>query len=77
MLLRWPRQMPTAGDGQSPHPTIWRETFPNRKILPDNDSPQPDIKIDDEASNKRLRGFKKPDWGTLKENVIANVQEVL
>jgi hypothetical protein len=53
--------MPTAGDGQSPHPTIWRETFPNRKILPDNDSPQPDIKIDDEASNKRLRGFKKPD----------------
>ena len=57
---------------------IWREAFPDRKILPDFDLPQaPRVVLDTSKSTQLLREFQGRGWYTLKETVLANVAEVL
>jgi len=57
---------------------IWREAFPDRKILPDFEFPQaPTIVLDKSKSTQLLREFEGRDWYPLKETALANVSNVL
>ena len=57
---------------------IWREAFPDRKILPDFEFPQsPNIIIDKSKSTQLLKQLEGRDWYTLKETALANVADVL
>jgi len=57
---------------------IWREAFPDRKILPDFDFPQaPSIIVDKSKSTKLLRDFEGRDWHPLRESALGNVTNVL
>jgi len=57
---------------------IWREAFPDRKILPDFEFPQaPSIIIDKSKSTQLLKQFEGRDWYPLKETALANVADVL
>jgi hypothetical protein len=56
----------------------WRETFPDRKILPDfNFEKQPDINVAQEESTALLKAYEGREWYSLRETVVANVSSVL
>jgi hypothetical protein len=55
---------------------IWREAFPDRKILDDfSFEKQPDIDIEDDESTALIEAFMGRGWMSLKESVVANVQD--
>ncbi|KAF7376925.1 NAD(P)-binding protein [Mycena sanguinolenta] len=57
---------------------IWREAFPQRKFVEDFKLPQqPKITLELAESEKLLKAFEGRSWLSLKESVIANVQDVL
>ncbi|KAF7376923.1 Aldehyde reductase [Mycena sanguinolenta] len=57
---------------------IWREEFPERKFLEDFKlPPQPKITLELAESEELLRAFEGRSWFSLRESVIANVQDVL
>ncbi|KAJ6483992.1 hypothetical protein C8R45DRAFT_1099158 [Mycena sanguinolenta] len=57
---------------------IWREAFPERKFVEDVKSrPQPKITLELTPSEELLRAFEGRSWLSLRESVIANVQDVL
>ncbi|KAJ6483993.1 hypothetical protein C8R45DRAFT_294753 [Mycena sanguinolenta] len=57
---------------------IWREEFPERKFVEDfKFPPQPKITLELALSEGLLRAFEGRSWLSLKESVIANVQDVL
>ena len=56
---------------------VWREAYPDAKILPDYDMPpQPDIDVDDAEGTDIVKRFAGRDWISLKESVVANVASV-
>lgn len=56
---------------------IWRKAFPGRKIRPDFDLPEKNVKIDASRSTKLLKELEGRDWYTVEETAIANVAGVL
>ncbi|KAJ6483964.1 hypothetical protein C8R45DRAFT_999818 [Mycena sanguinolenta] len=57
---------------------IWREAFPERKFVEDfKFPPQPKITLELAPSEKLLKAFEGRSWLSLKESVVANVQDVL
>ncbi|KAJ6483995.1 hypothetical protein C8R45DRAFT_1099160 [Mycena sanguinolenta] len=57
---------------------IWREAFPERKFVEDFKlPPQPKITLELGPSEELLRAFEGRSWLSLRESVIANVQDVL
>ncbi|KAJ6484101.1 hypothetical protein C8R45DRAFT_1148392 [Mycena sanguinolenta] len=57
---------------------IWREAFPERKFVEDFKlPPQPKITLELVPSEELLKAFEGRSWLSLKESVVANVQDVL
>ncbi|KAJ6483956.1 hypothetical protein C8R45DRAFT_1099127 [Mycena sanguinolenta] len=57
---------------------IWREEFPERKFVEDfKFPPQPKITLELAPSEELLKAFEGRSWLSLKESVVANVQDVL
>jgi hypothetical protein len=54
---------------------IWREAYPERKIVPDFDLPEPPKQdIDRALSTALLKRYAGRDWIPLKQTILANVQ---
>ncbi|KAJ6483997.1 hypothetical protein C8R45DRAFT_1075300 [Mycena sanguinolenta] len=57
---------------------IWREAFPERKFVEDFKlPPQPKITLELAPSEELLKAFEGRSWLSLKESVVANVQDVI
>ncbi|KAH7103330.1 hypothetical protein BKA62DRAFT_670471 [Auriculariales sp. MPI-PUGE-AT-0066] len=56
---------------------IWRDAYPDRKILPDfGFPPAPHITIDSSKSTKLIWDLEGRDWYTLQDIVLGNVKRV-